>query len=90
MSTIISMSTIWIRWMRLLLFVLGLRPESRLHFTVLVSGDDQRRLTSPSSSTTLSPTQPFENAETSMPYVDPLPLAQVAPRCWTMLDLSDS
>ena len=48
-----------------------IRDPAALH---CVSGD-QRSLTSPSSSTTLSsPTQPSENAETSMPYVDPLPL----------------
>ena len=47
-----------------------IRDPAALH---CVSGD-QRSLTSPSSSTKLSPTQPSENAETSMPYVDPLPL----------------
>ena len=58
----------------LVLLLLCPWPEIRVPAALHCVSDDQRSLTSPSSATTLSPTQTFENAETSMPYVDPLPL----------------
>ena len=61
----------------LVLLLLCPWPEIRVPAALHCVSGDQRSLTSPSSATTLSPTQPFENAETSMPYVDPLPLVLV-------------
>ena len=49
-------------------------PETRDPAALHCVSGDRSSSTSPSSSTTLSPTQPFENAETSMPYVDPFPV----------------